>query len=99
MIALILSSFVLFHVDEIAPHSGYSEMLSVPLAVMVLMLIGELIGRIAEGGKRNKAAPKNAVGYCYFDCPNCKQKFRVPVGKGKVKVTCPHCQRKYETTT
>ncbi|MCL2425768.1 MAG: hypothetical protein FWD05_05475 [Oscillospiraceae bacterium] len=26
-----------------------------------------------------------------FKCPNCKNKLRVPRGKGKLQVTCPKC--------
>ena len=35
----------------------------------------------------------------YFSCPNCKQKVRVPKGHGKVIVTCPSCQNKFEKRT
>ena len=27
----------------------------------------------------------------YFTCPNCKTECRVPVGKGKIVITCPKC--------
>lgn len=27
----------------------------------------------------------------YFTCPNCKTVCRVPVGKGKIVITCPKC--------
>lgn len=29
--------------------------------------------------------------HSYFKCPNCKADFRVPRGKGKIKITCPKC--------
>ncbi len=28
----------------------------------------------------------------YFTCPNCKTVCRVPVGKGKIVITCPECR-------
>jgi len=31
-------------------------------------------------------------------CPYCKEKLRVPVGAGKIKVRCPHCGREFEET-
>lgn len=29
----------------------------------------------------------------YFTCPNCKTVCRVPVGKGRIVITCPKCGR------
>lgn len=31
-------------------------------------------------------------------CPYCKEKLRVPVGAGKIKIKCPHCNSEFEET-
>ena len=33
----------------------------------------------------------------YLKCHNCKKKMRVPRGKGKIEVTCPHCGERFIT--
>lgn len=37
---------------------------------------------------------KNIKKYKYFKCQNCKHTLRVPRGKNKVRITCPHCGHK-----
>jgi len=32
----------------------------------------------------------------FFECPSCGHTLRVPKGKGKVRITCPNCQTKFE---
>lgn len=34
--------------------------------------------------------------YKHVRCVSCKQKVRVPRGKGKLRVTCPKCRAKFE---
>lgn len=41
-------------------------------------------------GKSGQAAQMKD--YRFFKCPNCRQKVRVPKGKGKIKIHCPKCQ-------
>ena len=31
----------------------------------------------------------------YFNCPRCRQRVRVPRGKGKISITCPKCREKF----
>ena len=31
----------------------------------------------------------------YFVCPKCRQRVRVPRGKGKISITCPRCREKF----
>ena len=31
----------------------------------------------------------------YYNCPTCRQRVRVPRGKGKISITCPKCREKF----
>ena len=31
----------------------------------------------------------------YFRCPQCRATVRVPKGKGKIRITCPHCKNTF----
>jgi hypothetical protein len=33
--------------------------------------------------------------YRFFTCPKCKQKIRIPKGKGKIEITCRTCGEKF----
>lgn len=48
-----------------------------------------LKGRIS--GARQRSQDKE---HKYFTCKNCKTICRVPVGKGKIEITCPKCGQK-----
>lgn len=33
--------------------------------------------------------------YRFYKCPSCKQRVRVPRGKGKINITCPKCRNEF----
>lgn len=35
----------------------------------------------------------------YYNCPQCHRTLRVPAGRGKINITCPHCQRQFKKKT
>lgn len=35
----------------------------------------------------------------YFNCPRCRQRVRVPRGKGNIAITCPKCREKFVKKT
>jgi ribosomal protein S27E len=37
--------------------------------------------------------------YRYYKCPKCKNKLRVPKGKGKIAITCPVCHTEFVKRT
>ena len=39
---------------------------------------------------KNRQAQKKI--YRFFKCPQCKQRVRVPKGRGKICITCPKCK-------
>lgn len=53
------------------------------------------ISPLLEREKQEKPEKENKKLFKYFKCPACKQKIRVPKGKGKVEITCPRCAMKF----
>lgn len=44
---------------------------------------------------RGSSRTRRDKNYAYFTCPNCRQKVRVPKGKGTVEISCPKCRTKF----
>lgn len=42
---------------------------------------------------------KGRKNHCYFKCPTCKTRVRVPRGKGKIRITCPSCHEAFVKKT
>lgn len=35
----------------------------------------------------------------FYNCPSCKQRLRVPKGRGTITITCPKCKTKFDKKT
>ena len=35
----------------------------------------------------------------YYSCPGCRRTLRVPKGRGRIKISCPHCGREFVKKT
>lgn len=44
---------------------------------------------------RQKNALEQSNTHHIYKCPKCKQKIRIPKGKGKVCITCPSCHTEF----
>ena len=45
------------------------------------------------GQRKNEHSQK--ANYRFYSCPKCKQRVRVPKGRGKIEITCPKCGAKF----
>ena len=48
-------------------------------------------------GKKQRFEEKKT--HKFYKCPTCSQELRVPKNKGKIIITCPKCQTKFEKRT
>lgn len=48
---------------------------------------------------RKKIAQFQDKDHKYYNCPQCHNTLRVPKGRGKIKISCPHCSKEFVKRT
>lgn len=51
--------------------------------------------RILGDINRQKNYAQQRKTHRIYSCPQCRQKIRVPKGKGKIEISCPKCKAKF----
>ena len=102
---VVFAAQMVFSLVKVRIGAVICEILLWPLMVLILfrMFSKNLCKRQAENGKfmnwlwsvKNKNAGAKVrhadKDHKYFTCKQCKAICRVPVGKGKIIITCPKC--------
>ena len=113
MVAIVAASFVCILLSRITRWGIFYWAAFALLFWAYLRMLSRNIGRrYAEnqkflrfwhpiGGRINGFVNRlrNGKYYCYFKCPHCGQKVRVPRGRGNLEITCPSCRRTFVKRT
>lgn len=108
-LVLIILSFILSLTGQISRLRFISILSYIPLGISIFRILSKDISkRSMENYKFSilmspiykkyinfKNRVKDSKTHKYFRCPNCKQKLRIPRGKGKIVVTCSKCNHKF----
>lgn len=109
-LGLLILSFIISIIGQLSRLTFISTLGYIPLGIGIYRMFSKDISkRSMENYKfamlmspmykkyinfRNRI--KDSKTYKYFKCPNCKQKLRIPRGKGKIIVTCSKCNHKFK---
>lgn len=56
----------------------------------------KIFGKVTGWFKIKGKHLKESKDYRFFSCPTCKQKVRVPKGRGLIEITCPKCKNHFQ---
>ena len=100
-IFLLRTSLIMMVVDMFLP-SGLLKLIfwALPMGLMIYSLIRSFSRNIYRRYEENRKYLQlldmiKDRQHRYFDCPKCRQRVRVPRGKGKISITCPKCREKF----
>ena len=104
-IFLLRTAFVLMLVDLFMPLGTLKLIFwLLPMALMTVSILRSLSRNIYRRYEENRkylqlmdmAKDRH---HRYYNCPKCRQRVRVPRGKGKISITCPKCRERFVKKT
>lgn len=93
IVSLLLMGYALFRIFSKNVYKRQAE------NYKFYSFIKSFIDKIKMWGYRVKNRIAQRKTYRFYKCPECKQKVRVPKGKGKISITCPKCGTKFVKKT
>lgn len=90
-------SILLSFFSKVASYVLYIIALALMVYSYYRMFSKQIYKRAAENRKflNIQSLFKQLKTHCFFQCPKCKTKVRVPRGKGKICITCPKCKEEF----
>lgn len=96
--ALCILTMVLSLIGSFSGLEAFSLLANIPMVLALFRVLSrDVYRRQAENQKFMQffGRIKGRKTHCYFRCPACKTRVRVPRGKGKIKITCPSCREAF----
>lgn len=104
-IFLLRTAFALILIDLFMP-GGILKLIFwfLPMVLMALSILRSLSRNIYRRYEENRKYLQlmdmvKDRHHRYYNCPKCRQRVRVPRGKGKIAITCPKCREKFVRKT
>lgn len=87
--AILLAVYAYFRMFSRNIQKRYSE------NVKFLQIKGKILSKL----RFKKSDIEQQKTHHIYKCPTCKQKIRIPRGKGRICITCPKCKTEFTKTS